>query len=393
MISISKMVAGKATVSRKITYDGEDSHIPKRLIELGKNLRPIVVWNLTKACNLRCVHCYASADVSTRDELTTEECRDVIDDLAGMKVPLILFSGGEPLLRKDLFELVSYAREKGLRFALSTNGTLITPKVAERLRDAGFEYVGVSLDGMPETNDRFRGVEGAFKRAFEGLMNAKDTGLLTGIRFTVTRFNLKDVPAIVDLLVEKDVPRFCLYHLVPSGRADFSYDISLKERRELLDWLFEKAIELHDEGCETEILTVDNPCDGVYICLKLMDIDEDLAMKAYEFLKFRGGDRSGAQLANIDMHGNVHPNQFWWDHICGNVRNEKFSEIWLNPKDELLIKLRNKLEYLRGRCGKCAYKHVCGGFRLRALRAGDLWGNDPDCYLTDEEIEKNVFEK
>ncbi len=391
MIPITKMVTGKATVSKRITYEGEDSDVPKKLVEISRNLRPVVVWNLTKACNLRCVHCYASADVSATDELTTVECKAVVEDLANMKVPLILFSGGEPLLRKDLFEIAEYAKDRGLKFALSTNGTLITPEVAEKIKETGFEYVGVSLDGMPETNDKFRGVKGAFEKAFEGLLNAKEVGLQTGIRFTVTRFNLKDVPAIIDLLAENEIPRFCLYHLVPSGRADFSYDISLKERRELVDWLFEKAIELHDEGCETEILTVDNPCDGVYVCLKLKELDEDLAVKAFEFLKFRGGDKSGAQLANIDMHGDVHPNQFWWDHTCGNVRREKFSEIWLNPKDELLIKLRNKLNHLRGKCGRCAYKDVCGGFRLRALRAGDLWGNDPDCYLTEEEIRHRMI--
>ncbi len=393
MISITKMATGKATVSERITYEGDRSHVPKKLVELSKSLKPVVVWNITKACNLKCVHCYASADSSTSGELTTEECKAVIDDLAEMKVPLILFSGGEPLLRKDIFELASYAKEKGLKIALSTNGTLVSPEVADSLKEAGFEYVGVSIDGMKDTNDKFRGVEGAFERAFEGLINAKEAGLLTGIRFTVTKFNIKDIPAVVDLLAENEIPRFCLYHLVPSGRADFSYDISLKERRELLDWLFDKAIELHDEGCKTEILTVDNPCDGVYVCLKLKEIDEELAIKAFEFLKFRGGDRSGAQLANIDMFGDVHPNQFWWDHTCGNVREDRFSEIWLNPKDELLIKLRNKTKYLRGRCGRCAYRQFCGGFRLRALRAGDLWGDDPDCYLTDDEIAKNVFEK
>ena len=386
MISITKMATGKATVSEKITYEGDKSVIPKKLVELSRSLKPVVVWNLTRRCNLRCIHCYASASEDSARELTTDEAKAVIDDLAEMKIPLLLFSGGEPLLRKDIFELASYATSKGIRCALSTNGTLITPEVAEKIKEAGFVYVGVSIDGLKETNDRFRGVDGAFDKAFEGLLNARDAGILTGIRFTVTKYNFKDIPAVIDLLAENEIPRFCLYHLVPSGRADFSHDISLKERRELIDWLFDKAIELHDEGCRTEILTVDNPADGVYICLKLREIDEELARQAFEFLKYRGGDRSGAQLANIDMHGDVHPNQFWWDHSCGNVRYERFSEIWLNPRDELLIKLRNKIKFLKGKCGRCAYKEICGGFRLRALRAGDLWGDDPDCYLSEEEI-------
>jgi len=365
MINITKMVNGRETVSEKIQKSGI-----------------IVVWNVTKRCNLKCIHCYAFACNNISNELTTSEALAVIDDLAEMNVSLLLISGGEPLLRKDIFELAKYAKLKGIKCALSTNGTLITPEIAEQLKKAGFIYVGVSLDGMKETNDRFRGVKGAFDKAFEGLINAKEVGLLTGVRFTVTRYNIKDVPAILDLVVENEIPRFCLYHLVPSGRADFSYDISVKERRELVDWIFNKAIELYGEN--VEILTVDNPADGVYIYLKLKELDEELASKAFEALKYRGGDKSGAQLINIDMYGNVHPNQFWWDYICGNVRNEKFKVIW--HKDELLIKLRNKIKYLRGKCGKCKYKEVCGGFRLRALRAGDLWGSDPSCYLKEDEL-------
>ena len=381
MIILTKMVKDKATVSKALTYQS-DEHIPKRLVELSRSLKPVVVWNLTARCNLKCVHCYAYTE--PKDELNTAEVKSVIDDLAEMKVPLILFSGGEPLLRRDLFEVASYATEKGLKIALSTNGTLITQEIAQKLKRAGFSYVGVSLDGLKDVHDKFRGVEGAFEKAVEGLKNVKDVGLLTGVRFTVTKFNLKDVEGVLELCEELDVERFCLYHLVPSGRADFSIDISNEDRRRLMDFLFEKAFDF-----EGEILTVDNPCDGVYICLKLREIDEELAFKAYEFLKFRGGDKSGAQLANIDPFGEVHPNQFWWDYSCGNVKLKKFSDIWLN--NEFLAKLRNKTTFLRGRCGKCAYKHVCGGFRLRALRAGDLWGDDPSCYLSDEEIAKNVF--
>jgi len=387
MIGITKMVTGEATVSGHLTYCGDKSRIPAKLKEASKKPVPVVAWNLTSRCNLKCVHCYADANEFPADnELSTEEAKQFIDDLAEMKIPVLLFSGGEPLLRKDIFELASYATSKGLKCSLSTNGTLITPEVAEKLKEQGFTYVGVSIDGLKETNDHFRGVKGAFERALEGLLNAKEAGILTGIRFTVTKYNIKDIPDIIDLLAENEIPRFCLYHLVPSGRADFKDDITVKQRRELVDWLIEKAIQLHDDGYKTEILTVDNPADGIYVYLKLKEIDDDLAETALEFLKYRGGDNSGKRIANVDMFGNVHPNQFWWDYTIGNIRQQKFSEMWLNPKDELLIKLRNKTAYLRGRCGKCKFKEVCGGFRLRALRAGDLWGDDPDCYLTDEEI-------
>ncbi len=386
MIALSKMVAGEVTVSEKLTY-GSREKIPAKLVEASKKPIPVTVWNATSRCNLKCVHCYADAGSRRSGELTTEEAKEMIEDLASIKVPVLLISGGEPLMREDIFDLIEFAKSRGLHCSLSTNGTLIDGEVAERLKEAGVDYVGVSLDGLERTNDEFRGLKGAFKKALEGLVNAKDVGILTGVRFTVTKFNVKDVPGLVDLVVENEIPRFCLYHLVPSGRADFEIDIGVKERRELMDWLFEKAIELRDSREKVEILTVDNPADGIFFYLKLKEIDEKLAEESLEFLKYRGGDNSGYRIADIDMFGNVHPNQFWWDYTVGNVREEKFSEIWLNPKDELLIKLREKHKHIRGRrCGNCVYKTYCGGFRLRALRSGDLWGDDPSCYLEDEEI-------
>ncbi len=383
MISISKMVSGKATVSRRLTYQ-DDGEVPKGLVRLKREMKPIVVWNVTKACNLKCVHCYASAGRG-EGELSYEECVRIIDELSKFGVPLILFSGGEPLMREDIIDVMGYAKGLGIKCVLSTNGTLITKDLAEQLSEV-VDYVGVSLDGVGDVNDRFRGVKGAFDKALKGLINARDAGIQTGIRFTVTRFNVGEVEKVLKLAVEHDIPRFCMYHLVPSGRADFSYDISNEERRRIVDFLFEFS-----NDCDLEILTVDNPCDGVYVCLKLLEVDEDLAYKAYEFLKYRGGDETGRTLINIDMYGLVHPNQFWWDYTCGDLKRESFEEIWLG--DELLNKLREKVRYLRGKCGECAYKQVCGGFRLRALRAGDLWGVDPDCYLAWEEISANVFEK
>ncbi|ADB57396.1 Radical SAM domain protein [Archaeoglobus profundus DSM 5631] len=372
------MVKGKATVSREITYDRSDEHIPRRLRELKESFRPVVVWNLTAKCNLKCVHCYAHAN--QREELDTETAVRVVKELNELAV-LVLFSGGEPLLRKDLFEIARYCK---VIKALSTNGTLIDNNTAEMLKNAGFSYVGISLDGLKDVHDRFRGVDGAFERAVEGLKSVKSAGILSGVRFTLTKFNSEEVEGVLDLCEDLGVERFCMYHLVPSGRADFSIDVPNDVRRNVIDYLFERAFEF-----DGEILTVDNPCDGVYFCLKLREIDEDLAFKAYEFLKYRGGDRSGRNLVNIDPFGEVHPNQFWWDYSCGNVKERNFKDIWFN--DPLLNELRGKW-ILKGRCGRCAYKSVCGGFRLRAMRAGDLWGEDPSCYLKDDEIAKNVFE-
>jgi radical SAM protein with 4Fe4S-binding SPASM domain len=375
MISLSKLISGEATVSKHITYKGDSSFIPKKLIEFSKGLIPIVVWNVVRRCNLKCVHCYADAKADV--ELTTDQCLEIVDSLSDFGIPLILFSGGEPLLRKDLIEIAEYARKKGINCVLSTNGTLIDKDVAEQLKDI-FSYVGVSIDGLKATNDRFRGVDGAFEKAMQGLLNAKDAGMLTGIRFTVTKYNIADVPEILKILREEEIPRFCLYHLVPSGRADFDDDISREERRKLIDYLIEEA---KKEG--TEIMTVDNPADGIYVYLKLKESGD--AEKILEFLKYRGGDSTGIRLANIDFKGEVHPNQFWWDYTLGNLFEKNFEEIWLGD-DELLKMLREKTKHLRGKCGSCRFKDICGGFRLRALRYGDLWGEDPDCYLTPQEI-------
>lgn len=377
MISLSKMVKGKATVSKELTYKSDD-HIPKNLKILKENLKPVVVWNVTSKCNLRCVHCYAYTD--KRDELETSTALKVLDELNDIAF-LILFSGGEPLLRKDLFEI---AERSKVPLTLSTNGTLIDLNMAEKIKNAGFRYVGISLDGYGDVHDRFRGVEGCFDRAVEGIKNVKSLGILSGVRFTLTKFNLNEVPKLLDLCEELEVERFCFYHLVPSGRADFSLDVPNSERRHIIEYLFERSFDF-----EGEILTVDNPCDGIFFCLKLKEIDEELAYNAYEFLKYRGGDRSGRNLVNIDPFGYVHPNQFWWDYNCGNVKERSFKSIWFG--DRLLNDLRREWK-LNGKCGICAYRNVCGGFRLRALRSGDLWGEDPSCYLSEEEISKNVFE-
>ncbi len=374
MISLSKLISGEATVSKHITYAGDSSFIPDRLKEFASGIHPVVVWNVTRRCNLRCVHCYASAGVA-EDGLTTEECFEVIDRLSDFKVPLILFSGGEPLLRNDIFEIADYARSRGIKCVLSTNGTLIDSDVAQNLEV--FDYVGVSLDGVGSVNDFFRGVNGAFEKAFKGLLRAAEV-TLAGIRFTVTKYNAGEVWKVIDLARENDIPRFCLYHLVPAGRAEFSDDISNEERRKMIDRLM---IEAEKEG--VEIMTVDNPADGIYVYLKLKEISE--ADHVLEFLRYRGGDSSGIRLACVDNFGNVHPNQFWWDYTVGNLLKQDFETLWMN--DPLLQKLRNKVSLLRGKCGVCRYKAVCGGFRVRAYRYGDLWGEDPSCYLSTSEVQ------
>ncbi len=369
MISLSKIVSGEATVSKELTYGGDGSFVPRKLIEFARSGRPIVVWNVTRGCNLRCVHCYASAGKAS-GELGTEECLSVVDQLADCGVPLVLFSGGEPLLREDIFEIAAYAKRKGIRCVLSTNGTLIDRDNFEMLEV--FDYVGVSLDGAEEINDAFRGVTGAFEMALRGLKLASEV-TLSGVRFTVTRHNYGELPKVLEIARRHEIPRFCVYHLVPAGRAGFEDDIDNELRRRMIDYLMAEA---GREG--VEILTVDNPADGVYAYLKLGN--EEIL----ELLRYRGSDASGVRLACIDYEGNVHPNQFWWDYTAGNVLRDGFSKIW--ESDELFRKLRRKVELLRGKCGICRFKEFCGGFRVRAYRYGDLWGEDPSCYLRADEI-------
>lgn len=364
------MLSGIATVSKELSYAGDDSFIPKKLKEFSSSLIPVVVWNITNRCNLNCIHCYAKAN-TRKIELSTEDCKKIINELAEFRVPLILFSGGEPLLREDIFELAKYAKEREIKTVLSTNGTLIDETISEKLRI--FDYVGISLDGV-KVHDRFRGVEGAFEKAIKALQIANEE-TLTGIRFTLTKHNYLEMQNLLKIAEDLQIPRFCLYHLVPSGRASFNDDVDNVTRKRIINFLIKFAKKNED----IEILTVDNPADGVYVYL------DTKKKEVLDFLKFRGGDGSGLRLACIDEVGNLHPNQFWLDYSAGNVLIHGFKNLWL--KDPLFAKLREKEKYLQEKCGECDFKRFCGGFRVRALRHGNLWGWDPSCYVFKQEVD------
>lgn len=376
---MTKIISGKATVSKKLTYKS-DEYISREFAEWSKSLIPIIVWNITWKCNLNCKHCYAGFKGK---ELSTEDAKRIVEDLASFGVPLILFSGGEPLLREDLIEIATFAKSKGISCVLSTNGSLINEKNAEEL--AIFDYVGISIDGDKEVHDNFRGLKGAFDMALNGIKVLSEQNIPVGVRFTLTKYNFDKLPFVLGIVEEYGISRFCLYHLVPSGRADFSIDVDNNTRKKVIDYLIEKAFEFEEKKLSSEILTVDNPADGVYLYLKLKEIDEELSERVLRFLMYRGGDKTGIKIAAIDPEGYVHPNQFWWDYKLGNLKTESMRKIWIENNDELLYMLRNKEKYLRGKCGRCKFKNVCGGFRLRAYKAGDLFGPDPSCYI-DEEI-------
>jgi len=391
MIGISKLYCGTVEPSDALRYGRMSSSLPSHLLQFSADKRPVVVWNATRKCNLKCVHCYAHAtDVSTEDELTTEEGRALIDDLAGYGVPVLLFSGGEPLVRKDLPELAAYAVEKGMRAVISTNGTLITPAVARTLKEIGLSYVGISLDGMREVNDRFRGVKGAFDKAVEGIENSRAAGIKVGLRFTINKANAAEIPGIFDLLEEKDIPRVCFYHLVYAGRGSnlVEQDLTHEETRKAVDLIIERTRDLHQRGKPKEVLTVDNHADGPYLYLRLLKEDPERAKEVYELLQMNEGNNTGRGIGCVSWNGDVHPDQFWRHYSFGNVRQRPFSEIWSDTSDPLMARLKDKKPHVKGRCASCRWLDICAGnFRVRAEAVtGDLWAPDPACYLTDEEI-------
>ena len=391
MIGISKLYCGTVEPSDALRYGRESGKLPSHLLQFSSDKKPVVVWNVTRTCNLKCVHCYAHArDEKFSGELTTAEGKAVLDDLADFGAPVVLFSGGEPLMRPDLIELAGYAVSKGMRAVISTNGTLITPAVAKELKEIGLSYVGISLDGLDEVNDRFRGVKGAFRKAMEGISACQAAGIKVGLRFTMNRMNAKEIPYIFDLLEDHEIPRVCFYHLVYAGRGSkiMKDDLSHEETRAAVDLIIDRTRDLHERGHAKEVLTVDNHADGPYVYLRMLREGSARAADVLDLLKMNEGNSSGRGIGCISWDGAVYADQFWRHYSFGNVRERKFSEIWTDLSNPLMKQLKDKKLYVRGRCASCRWLDICGGnFRVRAEAAtGDLWGCDPACYLTDEEI-------
>jgi len=392
MIGISKLYCGSVEPADALRYGRKAKRLPSHLLQFSSDKKPVVVWNCTRACNLNCIHCYAHVHGGcAEDELSFAEGCALLDDLAQFGSPVILFSGGEPLMRKDLPELAEYAVSQGLRAVLSTNGTRIDDRVAQRMKDVGLSYVGVSLDGMRETNDRFRGVDGAFDRALEGIRACRRAGIKVGLRYTITRRNVQDIDGIFDLLERESISRVCFYHLVYAGRGeDISKDdLSHEETRRVLDRIIDRTAELHARGLPKEVLTVDNHCDGPYLYLRfLREGREQDAARVMELLKMNGGNSSGHGIGCVSWNGEVYPDQFLRHHPVGNVRQRPFSEIWSDQDNIVLQSLKNKKAHVTGKCVHCRFLDVCAGnFRARAEAAtGDFWGVDPACYLSEEEL-------
>jgi len=391
MIGVSKLYCGTVEPSDALRYGRQSKDLPSHLLQFSEDKKPAVVWNVTRACNLKCIHCYARAVDRTHErELNHEQGLSLIDDLAAFGAPVVLFSGGEPLMRPDLVELASYAVSKGMRAVISTNGTLISKDMAKELKEVGLSYVGVSLDGMEEINDRFRGRKGAFKDAMAGIINCQEVGLKVGLRFTINRMNTAEVPRIFDLIEEYRIPRVCFYHLVYAGRGSdlVDEDLDHEETRKVVDLIIDRTKDLHDRGMAKEVLTVDNHADGPYVYLRMLGENNPRAEEVLTLLKMNEGNSSGRGIGCVSWDGSVHADQFWRHCSFGNVLERPFSEIWSDLTNPLMKKLKEKKRHVKGRCAICRWLDVCGGnFRVRAEAVtGDVWAPDPACYLSDEEI-------
>ena len=392
MIGISRLYLGESEKSDSLRYVGGG-----KTPFSGRHRRPVVVWNATARCNLQCMHCYAHATGARgADELSGGEARAMIDDLAAFGCPVLLFSGGEPLLRNDVPELIRYAVSRGLRAVVSTNGTVISDDLARRLQEAGAAYVGVSLDGLRETHNRFRRRNDAFDLALEGIRACRRVGVKVGLRLTMTRTNFGDLPGMFDLIRNEAIPRVCFYHLVYSGRgADLrEADLSHAQTRTAVDRIVDFAAEDRRRGERREVLTVDNACDGPYLYMRMLRERHPDAGRVLDLLRANGGNSSGIGIACVSWDGTVYPDQFWRNHPLGNIRERPFSAIWADDSIEWLARLRNREAHLNARCMGCRFLDACrGNFRARAEAAcGDPWACDPACYLTDAEIAPSTDE-
>ncbi len=364
---------------------------PKSLGSKRNPPGPVVIWNLIRRCNLTCKHCYSiSADTDFPGELSTDQIFTVMDDLKQFRVPVLILSGGEPLMHPDIFKISRQAKEMGFFTALSTNGTLISDENIDAINEIGYDYVGISIDGIKETHDEFRRMEGGFDAALNGLRMCRDRGMKVGLRFTMTQDNAEELPQLLQLMDDEGVDKFYFSHLNYAGRGNKNReaDVFLQTTRWAMELLFERALADVRAGKQTEFVTGNNDADGVYLLQWVKKHHPAQAEHIEAKLNQWGGNSSGVNVANIDNLGHVHPDTMWWGHDLGNVKTRLFSEIWMDTSDPIMAGLKATPRVISGRCAQCGYFGICGGnTRVRAMQlTGDPWSEDPACYLTDAEI-------
>ncbi len=388
MINISKLYCGLAGKSDDLRFGQH------------KSFGPVVAFNCTNRCNLNCLHCYSSSTADrSNDELSTAEAKQLLSGLAEVNCPAILFTGGEPLLRDDLFELLAEAGRLGLQTVISSNGTLIDSATADKLAEVGVNYVGISIDGDQEFHDQFRQVRGSFKAALEGIESCKKTGIKTGLRFTITKSNARQIPFVFELAASANVRRICFYHLVKAGRAKeltvnknnlnaTRYTLNAVETRQAVETIIEKTSECAQKNIIDEVLTVGNHADGPFLLLKMLRENNGNCKTARKLLLANGGNKTGEKIGCVSCDGNVYPDQFWRNYSLGNIKDKTFREIWEDSTEPVLNKLRKKSEFADKRCLSCKWFELCkGNFRFLGAESDDKhWLNEPSCYLTDQEI-------
>jgi radical SAM protein with 4Fe4S-binding SPASM domain len=381
MINISKLYCGLAGESDHLRYERQNS------------FGPVVAFNCTSRCNLNCLHCYSNSAPSLNgNELTTAEAKQLLHQLAEANCPVVLFTGGEPLLRNDLFDLLAEAKQLPLRTVISTNGTLIDSAIARKLTALGVSYVGISIDGDESLHDKFRQSTGCFKAALAGVENCQKAGLKTGLRFTITKQNADKISVVFDIAASANIRRICFYHLVKAGRAkNLNSQIpTLQQTRLTVDTIIENTKKFVQKNLVDEVLTVGNHADGPYLLLKMTKEKNHRCKKAEELLSANGGNKTGEKIASVSWDGSVYPDQFWRNYSLGNVKDKSFKEIWNNQDEQVLNKLRSKSRFADKRCLKCKWFDLCkGNFRFLGRDPAEKnWLNEPSCYLADEEIKK-----
>lgn len=352
---------------------------------------PVVIWNLLRRCNLTCKHCYAtSADKDFDNELSRDQISAVMQDLWQFGTRVLILSGGEPLMHPHIYDISREAKSLGFYVGLSSNGTLIDASRIDQIAAVGYDYIGVSLDGMRDTHDRFRRRQGAFDESMRGIRLCHQAGLKVGLRFTITQDNAAELPLLLDLMDAEGIDKLYLSHLNYAGRGykNRADDVHHQVSRQTMELLFKTCWQDVQQGREREFVTGNNDADGPFLLLWAKRHIPEHLPRIEAMLKAWGGNASGVNIANIDNEGRVHPDTMWWDYSLGNVKDRPFSAIWQDISDPLMAGLKQKNRPLEGRCATCIHRPLCGGnSRTRAWRlTGNPWAEDPGCYLLDEEI-------
>ncbi|MBT9584824.1 radical SAM protein [bacterium] len=340
----------------------------------------ILIWNLTRSCNLACQHCYASAGKADPEELSTAQALDLVPQLRSLGVRYAILSGGEPLARRDLFELSQALRAQGIATSLSSNGLLITRRNLPRIAES-FDYVGISIDGRQEVHDQFRGQSGAWARSLAALRMCHEAGLKVGVRFTLSAVTASSLPDVIALTRQEDFPKLYISHLVYSGRGGSLAGVTPEQQRQATTLLVESALDWQAAGEGPDVVTGNNEADAVLLLERFQARYPDQAEDLRQRLRVWGGNQAGTRMLNVDPRGNVKPDPFFVDS-AGNLKERTLADIW--SQSELLQQLRQRPSTLKGPCSQCQYLDICNGnSRARSYAlSGDYFQSDPSCFLS-----------